>query len=68
MSVENWNYQGAVVPYPTSPLPMPTLPIGVVGASLGPIALNQSNGSLLDRWWHVQVISGNIVIRGTIGD
>ncbi len=61
-----WSSTYSVVePYPVFSVLPPTEVPRVSSVSIGPIALNASNGSLIDRYWMVtQNINGQVVIVG----
>jgi len=65
----NWSSLTDVKAYPQPGFVKPVTPIGVGGVSLGPIALNDSQGVLNSRYWLVtqDAETGNIEIAGAVG-
>ena len=59
------NRQGLQKPYLDFGLAKPTTPlIAPIVERIGPIALNDSQGSLVSRWWACWQDGGNVVIAG----
>uniref|UniRef100_UPI0040486452 hypothetical protein n=1 Tax=Rheinheimera sp. TaxID=1869214 RepID=UPI0040486452 len=66
----NWSNLTDVKAYPQPDFIKPATPDGVAAVSLGPIALNDSQGVLNSRYWLVtqDVGTGNVEIAGAVGD
>ena len=62
----NWSSLTDVKAYPQPDFAKPATPEGVAAVSLGPIALNDSQGVLNSRYWLVTQEAGQVIIRGSI--
>ena len=63
-----WFSRDMQLPYPNYGIAKPPTPFqNLVVERLGPIALNASAGSLVDRWWAAWQSGGNVVIAGQQG-
>ena len=60
----NWSSLTDVKPYPEPNFVKPPMPQGVAAVSLGPIALNDSQGVLNSRYWLVTQTAGTVQIQG----
>ena len=61
----NWSSLTDVKPYPEPSFVKPPIPQGVAAVSLGPIALNDSQGVLNSRYWLVrQEVGGVYIYKG----
>lgn len=62
----NWSSLTDVKAYPQPSFVKPATPEGVAAVSLGPIVLNDSKGTLIDKYWLVQQIDGQVVISKSL--
>lgn len=61
------NRQGIQKPYPDFGVTKPATPlIAPLVERVGPMSLNDSKGSLVDRWWIAYQENGKVVIRGSM--
>lgn len=60
------NRQGIQRAYPDYGVAKPATPlIAPLAEKIGPMDLNDSQGSLVDRWWIAYQQNGTVVIRGS---
>lgn len=62
----NWSSLNDVKAYPEPGFNKPSIQVGAVTISLGPITLNNSQGVLNARYWLATQESGQVIIRGSI--
>ena len=64
----NWSSLTDVKAYPQPAFAKPSAPAGVAAVSLGPVALNNSQGVLNSRYWLVTQTGNQVQIQGAEGE
>lgn len=68
MAILGWSTLTAKRPYPQPSFDAPDVPTGVLSdISLGPVALNDSQGRLNTRYWLVTQLDGQVLVQGATG-